>query len=181
MAGGVNLYAYAGNNPVAFTDPFGLEADTLQLRVKRIGLGQHHVSIYIAPDDPEVWQDHPAFDGRTSITLGAASNSTLRSLLGFDAKLVSTVNRPGDATGIVSVYSLDPGPQGENAAISRLLILNSNYGDNLSYCLFPWATDNCYNSNRWTPGILQAADVAVPEISEEIPGYNKPVPESEFR
>ena len=24
MAGGVNLYAYAGNNPVAFTDPFGL-------------------------------------------------------------------------------------------------------------------------------------------------------------
>ena len=24
MAGGVNLYAYAGNNPVAFSDPFGL-------------------------------------------------------------------------------------------------------------------------------------------------------------
>jgi hypothetical protein len=24
MAGGVNLYEYAGNNPIAFTDPFGL-------------------------------------------------------------------------------------------------------------------------------------------------------------
>ena len=24
MAGGVNLYAYAGNNPVSFSDPFGL-------------------------------------------------------------------------------------------------------------------------------------------------------------
>jgi uncharacterized protein RhaS with RHS repeats len=24
LAGGVNLYAYAGNNPVAFSDPFGL-------------------------------------------------------------------------------------------------------------------------------------------------------------
>ena len=28
LAGGVNLYAYAGNNPVAFRDPFGLQ-DTL--------------------------------------------------------------------------------------------------------------------------------------------------------
>lgn len=28
-AGGINLYAYVGNNPVALTDPFGLKADTL--------------------------------------------------------------------------------------------------------------------------------------------------------
>ena len=28
MAGGTNLYAYAGNNPVSFSDPFGLTAES---------------------------------------------------------------------------------------------------------------------------------------------------------
>ncbi|MEO8199573.1 MAG: RHS repeat-associated core domain-containing protein, partial [Gemmatimonadota bacterium] len=31
LAGGVNLYAYAGNNPVAFSDPFGLQACKLRI------------------------------------------------------------------------------------------------------------------------------------------------------
>ena len=30
MAGGTNLYEYAGSNPVGFSDPFGLTADTLK-------------------------------------------------------------------------------------------------------------------------------------------------------
>ncbi len=31
IAGGVNLYQYAGNNPAAYTDPFGLRPDTVEV------------------------------------------------------------------------------------------------------------------------------------------------------
>jgi hypothetical protein len=31
LAGGVNLYAYAGNNPASYSDPFGLKADSLEI------------------------------------------------------------------------------------------------------------------------------------------------------
>ena len=45
MAGGVNLYSYAGNNPVTFTDPFGLKADTVEVACRPVegleGVAQH--------------------------------------------------------------------------------------------------------------------------------------------
>lgn len=32
LAGGVNLYAYAGNSPIRFRDPFGLTSDSLRFK-----------------------------------------------------------------------------------------------------------------------------------------------------
>jgi uncharacterized protein RhaS with RHS repeats len=37
LAGGVNLYAYAGSNPVGFSDPFGLTADTGYVGCRPLG------------------------------------------------------------------------------------------------------------------------------------------------
>ncbi|MBK8005040.1 MAG: hypothetical protein IPK12_14235 [Gemmatimonadetes bacterium] len=45
LAGGINLYSYAGNNPVSFSDPFGLKSDTVEVACRPVegleGAAQH--------------------------------------------------------------------------------------------------------------------------------------------
>ena len=67
--------------------------------------------------------------------------------------------------------------------IQKLLKLNENYENNpdkLDYWLFPSSKNNFYNSNSYVAGLRQAADLPLPKIDLDMPGYSKPVPKSYF-
>lgn len=169
IAGGVNLYQYAGNNPATLTDPFGLKVDTLQLQVIFTGPtlrgAAYHTSIRIAPD-----KGGPAF------TLGAAAGSTTRAVLGLSTPLVSNRNRTSDMGPQNARYTLNIGGQEEQGVIKRLVAQDAAYNDNLPYETVPERDDPNYNSNSYTTGMLRAAGVRVPRIPYYAPGYDKPIP-----
>jgi hypothetical protein len=168
LAGGLNLYGFAGGDPINFWDPFGLEADTISLQVKHVAGGNYHASIRIAPDD-----------GSAAYTLGAGPNSAVFVPLGL-ATLVSDRNRPGDTGPQAWSVALDPGSQGEEAAIRRLKALDAGYCDCLGYEGFPDAGDSNYNSNGYARGLMIGSGLYLPAQSGisrfSLPGWNKPVP-----
>jgi RHS repeat-associated protein len=67
LAGGVNLYAYAGNDPVSYSDPFGLCPTCLPALVAGVAVGGIRLGANLL-------SDRPAFEnvGRDAILAGAA-------------------------------------------------------------------------------------------------------------
>lgn len=107
--------------------------------------------------------------------------------------MASEYNRPGDVGPQTATFTLDPGAQGEDAAIGRLLAADANYGDDLRYEFYPdrgfmaKLLGDSYNSNSYSAGLLNAADITASGCSGSkchgyyVPGFEKPVPASEFR
>lgn len=174
----MNLYAYAGNNPVGFSDPFGLSADTIEVRWHEVaGTGKNHASIRIAPDDQERWRSDPRFqagaDGRVSVTLGAGPKACIP----VGSCLVSELNRPTDVEGQDGTMVLNIGNQDENEVISSMLRNDARYGDNLRYKLFPSAGGQGWNSNSYASGMLAWAGIKPPALpANTFPGWGKTIP-----
>ncbi|MEO8029854.1 MAG: RHS repeat-associated core domain-containing protein, partial [Gemmatimonadota bacterium] len=81
LAGGVNLYAYAGNNPVAFSDPYGLCFGPLVV-----------VCIAIGELLADVAVEHVVVAGAVAITAGIGTHELINR---FSFAADATAYRPG--------------------------------------------------------------------------------------
>jgi len=178
----MNLYQYCLNNPVNFTDPWGLSIQVQWHNVTKYG---YHSSIRITPIDQERYKNDPRFktdgNGNKYLTIGAG--------LGGAMKLVSNRNRPTDMAeqdGAMDIGASDK--DCENKQIDKLLELDNNYQDNLYYEASPQAVNNSYNCNSYTHGLLNAAGIVAPDVVGNIvesegggfPGWERPVPAQYF-
>ena len=159
----------SGNRGLAYTDPFGLTADTIKVQWHKFASG-FHTSIKITPDDQKRWANDPRFRSG-SVTLGAAGMVCL----GQGVCLVSNLNRPTDVAPQASQV-VNIGDRDENQVIEQLLRADAKYGDNLQYNLLPSSTGQGYNSNSYTAGILLQAGIQPPQLPVWVPGFDRPIP-----
>ncbi|MGE4234714.1 MAG: RHS repeat domain-containing protein, partial [Bacteriovoracia bacterium] len=180
----LNEYLFCLSNPLRYGDKDGRR---VTVWAQEVAFGQYHSSIRIVPDNQSLYKNNPNFklgeDGKLFATLGAGPSIALN--------LKAGINRPKDILSANKVLESVPlhMPKGlnEDSAIQNLFQLHSNYKNNVEYDLFPAVKggnflNDGYNSNSYTTGLLKAGGFETPPLDQylSMPGYNKPLPESNF-
>lgn len=131
----MNVYGYANGDPLSYSDPYGLKADTIEVQWHEVAGGKNHALIRVTSDHQERWKDDPRFlrdeQGRAYVIFGAGPKVREGMLA-----LVSELNRESDAA---------PHPQGivvyagerEDAILQAMFRADRAYGDDLGYDPFP--------------------------------------------
>jgi RHS repeat-associated protein len=176
MLGGLNLYGYTANNPINFSDPFGLEVYVGEHPAFfNVGINPlNHAAIVLRPDNPEDFKNHPLFKdtGGKEATLGGQLK---------DGKLVSAPNYSGDNPNNLNDLTKVPCPEGQTDTefIQNLINAANAYKNDKGYAALPVSGPlggDVYNSNSYVSGVLKAAGATPPNFGGFKPGYNKPLP-----
>jgi hypothetical protein len=172
------LYAFVQNNPANLTDGLGL---TVYIQAHGVAAGFNHSKVTMVVGCGSRWLGIPPFVnqmpnqlGNYYATIGAGP---------IHSMLVSGLNRPRDIQlwrNKFSVVIPDPTGMSDDDFISKLILANAAYPDNLPYVWFPTRYGKGYNSNSYASGILLYVTGSMPPRPPHTPGFNKPVPASDF-
>ncbi len=172
------LYAFVQNNPVNLIDELGL---TVYIQAHGVALGINHSKVTMVVSCGSRWFGVAPFTnpmpyqvGQYYATIGAGPKNRL---------LKSGVNRERDVQLWRNKFSAvisDPAGMSDDEFIAKLIAANAAYPNNLPYALFPTRKSKRYNSNGYASGILLYVTGSMPPEPPRTPGFDKPVPASEF-
>jgi RHS repeat-associated protein len=184
--GGINLYAYVGNDALNSTDPSGnvvyVGGHVAFPAYGGLGGGDllpgtpNHLTIVLVPNNPSDFQGQALFNGPNNgyATLGAQPSYKGPGLFGY---MESRPNNPDESIDKLNFMVLVPAPPGmtDTQHINALVAASKNYGNDLQYGPYPDGTTT-FNSNSYVSGVLKAGGSTPPSLPAYAPGYQTPSP-----
>jgi hypothetical protein len=173
MVDGPNVYLYCLNEPINIIDSWGL---WVALGTRGIGgplgyIGKHTV-IIIHPDRPEEFACDPRFYKNSKGELEATLSANPRNGI-----LTATPNDLNDRPGELEQMQRILDKRSDTQLINDIFGSADKYGNNLKYGATPSQSDDSYNSNSYTYGVLNDAGVTnIPNLNGWEPGADKPIP-----